>query len=124
MTEVRRKRGRKVISVEEILIPEPAANSMIVALPHALSHMPLPEKTKNSKASLITPDPTHGFGLFSFGGVDPEAMAKPLNSVKLFDFAGNPVSPHDQTMSDPSKAGENQATPGNKRRLRKPRRKY
>lgn len=124
MTEVRRKRGRKVISVEEIVLPEPTASSPIVTLPHALSHMPLPEETKNSKASSITPDPTHGFGLFSFDGVDPEAMAKPFNSVKLFEFSGGPILAPVQTIPDPSKASESQATLGNKRRLRKPRRKY
>jgi hypothetical protein len=124
MTEVRRKRGRKVVSVEETEAPVPEVRSPLVSLPHALSDMPLRKKTKNSQASSITLDSTDGFSLFSFGGVYPETAAKPSNPDGLFRFGDDPVSPNDQMASDPSKTSESQATPGNKRRVRKPRRKY
>lgn len=109
MTLVHRKRGRKVVSVEDIVIPKPAPNSMVVKLPDALSHMPIPENTKNSKDGSITLDPTHGFSLFSFGGGDPDEKITPVRPTPN-GFGDDWFVQDTPVTQEPSEASENPAT--------------
>lgn len=120
MTIIRHKRTRKLNSVSGYAGKGSRFNS---ALPVTRALL-----DSGAKLDIQSEQQTTGQSdipyLFSFGSGDPHIGRTEINQVDDFGAESESFLPHDQTMSDPSKASENQATPGNKRRLRKPRRKY
>lgn len=120
MTIIRHKRTRKLNSVSGYA---GKGSRFVTAFPRtrALLDSGVKLDTQSEQLAIGQLDIPY---LFSFGSGDPHTGRSEVNEVDEFGAEPESFSTHDQTMSHPSKASENQTTPGKKRRVRKPRKKY
>ena len=124
MTTIRRKRAGKVVSVKEIQPPEQDAHVPKTLLPLALSLWGLKNGADLSEAQSIKTNPSNGFQLFSFGPNTLKAESTSIDTAGLLGSETDSSQAHAQMMQTNRKANGLSENSANKKRPRKPRRKF
>ncbi len=124
MTTIRRKRGEQVIPAEENHRPEQVHRLPQPLLPLALSQWRLKNGADSPDAQSIKTNTSNGFQLFSFGPNTLKADSTSIDTVGLLGSETESSQAHVQMMQTDRKANGLSENSADKKRPRKPRRKF